>query len=90
LAANRAGRGRTGDMGYDRQGRPVRVEYHWVRYFSAADPKLADVYTAEFWVRQADGDWLYLVRPGEEGFARVAHERLRPMLVRQLGLDPGA
>ena len=78
------------DIGYDRDGRPVRVEYHWARYLSAADPRLEDVYTAELWVRQADGDWLYLVRPGATGFARVAHDRLRPLLVRHLGLDPGA
>jgi hypothetical protein len=78
------------DIGYDAEDRPVRVEYHWARYLSAANPALADVYTAELWVRQPDGDWLYLVRPGAQHFARVAHVRLRPLLVRHLGLDPGA
>jgi hypothetical protein len=77
------------DIGYDAGGRPVRVEYHWARYLSAADPSLADVYTSELWVRQADGDWLYLLRPGAPGFVRVSHERLRPVLLRHLGLDPG-
>ncbi len=77
------------DIGYDAHDRPVRVEYHWVRYLSAADPRLADVYTAELWVRQADGDWLYLLRPGAAHFAKVPHAGLRPLLVRHLGLDPG-
>lgn len=78
------------DIGYDAADRPVRVEYHWARYLSVANAELADVYTAELWVRQPDGDWLYLVRPGAKSFARVAHDRLRPLLVQHLGLDPGA
>lgn len=77
------------DIGYDTADRPVRVEYHWVRLFSRADPGLADVYTAELWVRQPDGDWLYLVRPAEDGFRRVAHRAVRAVLARHLGLDPG-
>ncbi len=77
------------DIGYDAADRPVRVEYHWVRLFSRANPDLADVYTAELWVRQPDGDWLYLVRPAADGFRRVPHAAVRAVLARHLGLDPG-
>ena len=77
------------DIGYDADDRPVRIEYHWARYFSRANPNMSDVYTAELWVRQPDGDWLYLVQPGAAAFAQVAHARLRPILVQHLGLDPG-
>ena len=77
------------DVGYDEADRPVRVEYHWVRYFSRANPAVADVYTAELWVRQATGDWLYLLRPARDGFVAVPHAALRPLLMRQLGVDVG-
>ncbi len=49
------------EIGYDAGDRVVRVEYHWVRLFSRANPQVPDVYTAELWVRQRGGDWLYLV-----------------------------
>jgi hypothetical protein len=78
------------NVGYDEAGRPVRVEYHWVRYLSRANPALADVYTAELWVRQPDGDWLYLLRPAERGFVRVRHEAVRRLFRAHLNLDAGA
>jgi hypothetical protein len=78
------------DVGYDTADRPVRVEYHWARYLSLANPALADVYTAELWVRQPGGDWLYLIRPSGQGFARVDHARVRQLFATQLGLDAGA
>lgn len=77
------------DVGYDAEDRPVRIEYHWVRYFSQANPALADVYTAELWVRQPDGGWLYLVRPTRDAFERVAHASLRPLLLQHLNIDVG-
>jgi hypothetical protein len=77
------------DIGYDQADRPVRVEYHWVRYFSLANPALPDVYTAELWVRQPEGDWLYLVRPTADGFQRVGHDAVRALFARHLGLDAG-
>ena len=77
------------EIGYDSAGLPVRVEYHWARYLSRADPRLADVYTAELWARRPAGDWLYLLRPGVGGFINVAHDRVRPLLARHLGVDPG-
>ncbi len=77
------------DVGYDAGGRPVRVEYHWARYFSRANPELSDVYTAELWVRRADGDWLYLVRPGAGAFATVWHADVRRLLALHLNLDAG-
>ena len=39
----------------------MRVEYHWARYLSRANPNLPDVCTAELRVRRPDGDWLYLL-----------------------------
>ena len=78
------------DIGYDAEGRPVRIEYHWVRQLSRANPVLQDVYTAELWVRQADGDWLYLLRPDQSLFKRVAHAEVRSVLAKGLGLDTGA
>ncbi|MCS6780552.1 MAG: hypothetical protein NZ555_12730 [Geminicoccaceae bacterium] len=75
------------DIGYDEQDRPVRIEYHWIRYFSRANPALADVYTAELWVRRPRGDWLYIVRPGLDRFAVVAHADLAPLLARHLNID---
>lgn len=77
-------------VGYDERDRPVRVEYHWRRYFSRANPALEDVYTAELWVRRPDGDWLYLVRPAAQNFVRVAHDALRPLLHEHLNLEIGA
>jgi hypothetical protein len=77
------------DVGYDAADRPVRVEYHWARYLSLANPELADVYTAELWVRQPAGDWLYLIQPGGAGFLRVDHDRVRSLFARHLGLDAG-
>ncbi len=76
-------------IGYDAEGRPVRIEYHWVRFLSRANPALADVYTAELWARRPDGDWLYIVRPGLDRFASVAHRDLAPHLARHLGIDLG-
>lgn len=78
------------EIGYDAQDRPVRVEYHWVRYFSRANPALPDVYTAELWVRQPEGDWLYLIRPTADAFERVSHADVREIFARHLGLDAGA
>ena len=78
------------DIGYDAGGRPVRVEYHWVRHLSRANPTLQDVYTAELWVRQEDGDWLYLLRPEESRFRRVGHAEVRSLLAKGLGLETGA
>lgn len=77
------------DLGYDAEDRTVRVEYHWARYFSRANPALADVYTAELWVRQPEGHWLYLLRPAEAAFRPVPHARVREVFRRHLGLDPG-
>ena len=77
------------EIGYDAAGRAVRVEYHWIRYLSRANPELKDVYTAELWVRQQDGDWLYLIRPTETIFKRVPHRAVRSLFSRHLGLDPG-
>lgn len=77
------------DVGYDSCGKPVRVEYHWIRYLSRANPGDEDVYTAEIWVRQNDGDWLYLVQPGRNHFVRVPHEPLRELLAESLNIDLG-
>lgn len=77
-------------IGYDDQGRPVRAEYHWRRFFSRANPAMADVYTAELWVRQTDGGWLYLVQPGEAGFRHVDHAEVRQIFATHLGLEAGA
>ena len=77
------------DIGYDAGGRPVRVEYHWIRHLSRANPALEDIYTAELWVRQADGNWLYLLRPEHTRFARLDHVRVRSLLAKGLGLDVG-
>ena len=77
------------DVGYDAGGRPVRVEYHWLRYLSRANPDLEDVYTAELWVRQPEGDWLYLVQPGSAGFRPVHHADVRRLFALQLNLDAG-
>ena len=77
------------DVGYDAGGRPVRVEYHWARYFSRANPDVADVYTAELWARRPDGDWLYLVRPGAAAFATVRHADVRRLMALHLNLDAG-
>jgi hypothetical protein len=77
------------DVGYDAEGRPVRVEYHWVRYFSRANPDVADVYTAELWVRRAGGDWLYLVRPGAGAFTTARHADVRQLFAFHLNLDAG-
>lgn len=77
-------------IGYDASDRPVRVEYHWVRNLSRANPGLPDVYTAELWVRQPDGDWLYFLRPTGTRFVRVGHDLVRPLLAQHLGLDTGA
>mgnify|MGYP005859528929 CR=1 FL=1 len=77
------------EVGYDARDRPVRVEYHWVRWFSRADPAQADVYTAELWVRQPDGGWLYLVRPGTDRFVAVPHDDVRRIFARHLDLETG-
>ena len=77
------------DIGYDAEGRLVRVEYHWARYFSRANPGLEDVYTAEIWIRQPGGDWLYLVLPGADGFRAVPHAEVRRLLAAHLNLDAG-
>ena len=77
-------------IGFDEADRPVRIEYHWVRWFSRANPALPDVYTAELWARRPDGLWLYIVRPGLDRFATVAHRDLAPLLARHLGIDLGA
>jgi hypothetical protein len=50
---------------------------------------MADVYTAELWVRQPDGSWLYLLRPSETRFVRVGHDDVRRLLARHLDLDTG-
>lgn len=76
-------------IGFDATDRPVRVEYHWWRWLSRADPRLEDVYTAELWARRPLGDWLYLVRPGLDRFATVAHADLAPLLARHLDIDLG-
>jgi hypothetical protein len=76
-------------VGYDAADRPVRVEYHWVRWLSRADRRLPDVYTAELWARRPAGDWLYIVRPGLDRFATVAHTDLAPLLARHLAIELG-
>jgi hypothetical protein len=75
------------ELGYDADDRPVRIEYHWWRWFSRAEPSIADVYTAELWIRRADGDWTYLLHPGSGVAATVTHHALRPVLVQALGVD---
>ena len=77
------------EIGYDAQGRPVRVEYHWIRWFSRANPAVDDVYTAELWVRQPSGDWLYLQRPSQVGFVAASHAAVRGLLARHLNIDAG-
>ncbi len=77
-------------IGYDTADRPVRIEYHWIRWLSLADPALPDVYTAELWARRPQGDWLYIVRPGLDRFALVAHHELAPLLARHLGIELGS
>lgn len=74
-------------IGYDAADRPVRVEYHWIRWLSRANPALGDVYTAELWARRPEGDWLYIVRPGLDRFATVAHADLAPLLARHLNIE---
>lgn len=74
-------------IGYDTADRFVRIEYHWWRWFSRADPDMDDVYTAELWVRRPDGDWTYLLHPGDEVAVRVRHAELRPVLAQALGID---
>lgn len=76
-------------IGYDATDRPVRVEYHWVRWLSRAHPGMADVYTAELWARRAAGDWLYLLRPERAGFVAVPHSRVRTLLAQHLNVDVG-
>jgi hypothetical protein len=78
------------DIGYDADGALVRVEYHWLRHFSQAASGLNDVYTGELWVRQDDGDWLYLVQPtGGGGFEKVGHADVRRLFALHLNLDAG-
>jgi hypothetical protein len=76
-------------IGYDAAGRTVRVEYHWIRWFSRANPDMSDVYTAELWVRQPGGDWLYLLRPAKTRFVAARHADVRAVLARHLNLDVG-
>jgi len=78
------------EVGYSADGNPVRVEYHWIRYFSRANPSLADVYTAELWVRHLEGHWLYLLRPTNDSFVRVGHYELAALLRQHLNIDLGA
>jgi hypothetical protein len=77
------------EIGYGADGNPVRVEYHWIRYFSRSNPALDDVYTAELWARHAAGFWLYLLRPTRQSFVTVEHDVLRPLLARHLSIDIG-
>lgn len=77
------------EIGYDAADRPVRIEYHWRRWFSRANPALADVYTAELWVRERADGWLYLVQPGGPGFVPVPHGPLRALLREHLNIDIG-
>lgn len=77
-------------VGYDAADRAVRVEYHWVRWLSRAQPGLSDVYTAELWARRPGGDWLYLLRPERTCFVPVLHARVRAVLAQHLNLDVGA
>ena len=77
------------EIGYDDADRPVRIEYHWKRFFSRANAELDDVYTAELWVRNRDGGWLYLVQPGETRFVPVPHAPLRALLQEHLNIDIG-
>lgn len=77
-------------VGYDIEDLMVRVEYHWVRWLSQANPALDDVYTAELWARQPSGGWLYLLRPQRDSFATLAHEDVRTLLARHLNVDVGA
>lgn len=77
------------DIGYDAEGRPVRIEYHWIRWFSRVNPAMEDVYTAELWVRQGSGDWLYLLRPSQVGFVPARHADVRSLLAKHLNVDVG-
>lgn len=74
-------------IGYNSDDKPVRIEYHWMRYFSKANPDLADVYTAELWVRQADGNWLYIIQPSQSSFVAIEHEPLKALLAEHLNID---
>lgn len=77
-------------VGYDAGDRTVRVEYHWVRWLSRANPALEDVYTAELWARQPLGGWHYLLRPERDSFVTLAHQDVREVLARHLNVDVGA
>lgn len=76
-------------LGWGEAGFPVRVEYHWIRWLSRADPAAADVYTAELWARRPAGDWLYLVRPGADSFQPVPHDGVRRLLRQHLDVEVG-
>jgi hypothetical protein len=77
-------------LGWSADGMLVRIEYHWIRRLSLADRQAADIYTAELWAQRPTGEWAYMVLPGEPRLHVVQHERLRPLLRRQLGVDIGA
>ncbi len=77
-------------LGWSADSRLVRVEYHWIRRLSEANPATDDIYTAELWARRPDGDWAYMVLPGEPRLHRVGHDRLQPLLLQHLGVDIGA
>ncbi|MFO1039682.1 MAG: hypothetical protein U1E45_22790 [Geminicoccaceae bacterium] len=77
------------EVGYDADDQPVRIEYHWIRYFSRTNPKVSDIYTAELWARHRDGHWMYLLRPSQNSFVPVAHDRLRPLIRTHLNIDIG-
>ena len=76
-------------LGWSADGALVRIEYHWIRRLSLADPSVADIYTAELWAQRPTGEWAYMLLPGEPRLHAVQHERLRPLLLRQLAVDIG-
>ena len=76
-------------VGFDEDDQPVRVDYHWWRFYSRNVNGADDVYTAERWVKQPAGHWLYIVQPGAAGFVSVEHRQLRPLLADNLNVDIG-
>jgi hypothetical protein len=68
----------------------VRVEYHWIRRLRLTNPAAADIYTAELWAKRPAGDWCYMILPGEPRLHVVDEAQLRPLLLRQLGVDIGS
>ncbi|MCB1885722.1 MAG: hypothetical protein KDG89_17330 [Geminicoccaceae bacterium] len=77
------------DLGYDGEGRVVRVGYRWFRRLLLAGGGIEEVTTAELWALGRDGAWRYAIRPGGDGFRAVPHGPLRRLLRAHLNVDIG-